>query len=332
MHRQFAVDVHYCTRAAQAAKKASGWAAVAWHPKPLLAITEGIYQQWSLHAVLHWECQTLQCSDCKDYPIPKEEAQEDKAAEDISFHVYEYKVSLRKDGKEHRQLELMQKHTKIGKFHFLSYRPALGQGRYHSTSYKLAARCRRERQMITPGSIGSHCDYDERMPLSFNKEIQSGYYQNMSVSIKGALLEWVNAAGATRTWYFGHWSDNFKQDAAATMHNMQCKLCVDRHAVQLVDGLMVGGTVWKGTAIAATSYNCGKSIYSQENCPLNCTSQSMHRSRRRGMASGGSTVRWGLTSATASSACAASRRQRRQMVEGRCSQPSGLSAMASLLP
>ncbi len=34
MHRQFAVDAQHCTRAAQAAKKASKWAAVAWHLKP----------------------------------------------------------------------------------------------------------------------------------------------------------------------------------------------------------------------------------------------------------------------------------------------------------
>ncbi len=55
----------------------------------------------------HWECQTLQCSNCKEYPVPKVEAQENGAAEDISFHVYEYKVSPRKDGKEGRQLELV---------------------------------------------------------------------------------------------------------------------------------------------------------------------------------------------------------------------------------
>jgi hypothetical protein len=41
MHRQFAVDMQHCTRVAQATKKASGWAAVAWHPKPSLAIMEG---------------------------------------------------------------------------------------------------------------------------------------------------------------------------------------------------------------------------------------------------------------------------------------------------
>ncbi len=189
MHRQFALAAQHSTHAAQAAKKASRWAAVAWHPKPLLAITEGTCQRWSLHAVLHGECQTLQCSNCKDYSVPNEEAQEDGAMEDISFHVYKYKVSLRKDGKECRQLELVQKCTMIGKFHCLYYWPALSHGRYHSTSYMLAARCWRERQTITRGSIRSHRNYGERMPLSFNKEIQSGYYQNTSVSVEGASIE-----------------------------------------------------------------------------------------------------------------------------------------------
>jgi hypothetical protein len=101
------------------------------------------------------------------------------------------------------------------------------------------------------------------MPLSFYKEIQSGYYQNMSVSIKGALLEWVDAAGATHTCYFSHWSDDSKQDAAVTMHNMHCKLCVDECAAQLVDGLMVGGTVWKEIDGAATLCRCSKSVHGQ---------------------------------------------------------------------
>jgi hypothetical protein len=101
------------------------------------------------------------------------------------------------------------------------------------------------------------------MPLSFNEEIQSSYYQNTSVSIKGALLEWVNTAGATRTQYFGHWSDNSKQDAAATTHNMCSKLCIDRCVMQLADGLIVGSTVWKGTDGAATLYHFGKSIHGQ---------------------------------------------------------------------
>ncbi len=157
--------------------------------------------------------------------------------------MYEYKVSLRKDGKEHRQLKLVQKRTKIGEFHCLYYWPALVRGRYHSTSYMLAACCRRERRMITHGSISSHRDYSERMPLSFNEEIQSSYYQKSSVSVEGA-------------------SDS-KQDATATTHNMHCKPCVDGCATQLVDGLMVGGTVWKGTDGTATLYRCGKSIYSQ---------------------------------------------------------------------
>jgi hypothetical protein len=88
MQRQFAVDVQHCTRVAQAAEKASGWAAVAWHPKPLLAIMEGTCQQWSSHAVPHWDCQTLQCSDCKEYPVPKEEAHKKRATEGISFRMY----------------------------------------------------------------------------------------------------------------------------------------------------------------------------------------------------------------------------------------------------
>ncbi len=146
-------------------EKARGWAAVAWHPKPSLAITEGTCACWSLHAVPHWECPKLQCGNCKEYPVPKEEAQEDGATEYISFHMYKYKVTLCEDGKEHRWLELVQKRTKISKFHCLNYLPALGRGQYHSTSYMLAARCRRERQTITRGSIGSHRDYGERMPL-----------------------------------------------------------------------------------------------------------------------------------------------------------------------
>jgi hypothetical protein len=42
--------------------------------------------------MLNWECQKLQCGNCKEYPVPKEEAREeaDAAAEDISFHTYEY--------------------------------------------------------------------------------------------------------------------------------------------------------------------------------------------------------------------------------------------------
>jgi hypothetical protein len=65
------------------------------------------------------------------------------------------------------------------------------------------------------------------------------------------------------TCYFGPWSDDSKQDTAMTMHNMRCELCIDGCAMQLVNGLMVGGTVWKGTDGAATLYPCGKSIYCQ---------------------------------------------------------------------
>ena len=75
--------------------------------------------------------------------------------------------------------------------------------------------------MIRHGSISSHRDYGERMPLSFNEEIQSGYYQNMSVSVEGVSIKWVNAAGEMRTCYFGHWLDDSKQDAS-----QQCIICV----------------------------------------------------------------------------------------------------------
>ena len=101
------------------------------------------------------------------------------------------------------------------------------------------------------------------MALSFNEEIQSGYYQNTSVSVEGALLEWVDEGGNKHTRYFGHWSDDSKQDAAATTRNMRNELCINSNPLDLVQGLSVGGTVLKGTDGAAVSYRCGKSIYGQ---------------------------------------------------------------------
>jgi hypothetical protein len=65
------------------------------------------------------------------------------------------------------------------------------------------------------------------------------------------------------TRYFGHWLDDSKQDALATTHNMHSELCIDGNATWLVDGLALGGTVWKGTDGAAVSYCCAKSIYGQ---------------------------------------------------------------------
>ena len=186
MARQIAIDAQRCTTKARAEVMARGWGEVALHPKPSDAIRAGTCARWSANVVPHWECQTLQCANCKEYPVPVEKAREDAGAEDISFHVYEYKVSQRKDGKEQRQLKLVQKGTTIGKFHRLFYGPAPGRGRYHMTSYKLVAQCRGERRSIMRGSVSSHRDYGERMGLSFNEEIQSGYYQNTSVSVEGA--------------------------------------------------------------------------------------------------------------------------------------------------
>jgi hypothetical protein len=109
----------------------------------------------------------------------------------------------------------------------------------------------------------SHRDYGKRMLLSFNEEIQNGYYQNTLVSMEGALLEWINAAGAMHTRYFGHWSENLKQDTLATTQNMHCELWKDRDTMQLVNGITFGGMVWKGTDGTITLYCCGKSIYNQ---------------------------------------------------------------------
>ncbi len=124
------------------------------------------------------------------YPVPAEEAREDAGAEMISYHVYEYKVLLRANGKEHWRLELVQKRTTIGEFH-------LECGRYHMSSYKLAARCREEPRHITHGNVSLHCDYGKRMGLSFNKEIQSQYYQNTLVSVKGGQTLLSSELGVT---------------------------------------------------------------------------------------------------------------------------------------
>ncbi len=195
--------------------------------------------------------------------MPAEEAHEDAGAEMISYHVYKYKVSLCADGKECWQLELVQKQTMIGEFHHLYYDPALERGRYHMSSYKLAAQCWEEHCRITRGDVSAHRDYGKRMGLSFNEEIQSQYYQNTTVSIEGALLEWMDVDGGKHMRYFGHWSDDSKQDAAATMRNMRDELFVNGNPLDLVKGLSVGGTVWKGTDGAAVSYQCGKSIFGQ---------------------------------------------------------------------
>jgi hypothetical protein len=47
-----------------------------------------------------------------------------------------------------------------------------------------------------------NCDYGKRMVVSFNKEIQSRYYQNTFVSVEGALLERVDEGERGHTQYF----------------------------------------------------------------------------------------------------------------------------------
>jgi hypothetical protein len=44
---------------------------------------------------------------------------------------------------------------------------------------------------------------------------------------------------------------------------MRNELCIDGNPLDLVEGLSVGGTVWKGTDGAAVSYRCGKSVFDQ---------------------------------------------------------------------
>jgi hypothetical protein len=114
---QIAIDLQHQLRKARADVMASGWGDVGLHLMPLDAIRAGTCAWWAAHPVPHWECQTLQCGNCSDYTLPAEEACKDAGAEDISFHVYKYKVLLRAVGKEWQQLELVQKRTKIGELH-----------------------------------------------------------------------------------------------------------------------------------------------------------------------------------------------------------------------
>ena len=183
IQRQIAIDLQIRTRKVRADEMSRGWGDPGLHTTHLDAIRAGTCARWTAHAVPHWKCQTLQCSECMDYPVPVEEAHEDADAEHISFHIYERKKSEQKDGTEQTQLELVHMTTKIGEFHHLYYGPALKKGRYHMTSYKIAACCRRERREIEEGCVSSHRDYGDRMGLSFNEEIQSQYYQNTSVSV-----------------------------------------------------------------------------------------------------------------------------------------------------
>ena len=143
------------------------------------------YHQWNV-------CEVVDACCSKPHPIPKEEAREDAGAEEIIFHVYEYKVLLWLDRKERRQLEFVQKYNSIGEFHCIHYWPALSCERYDYGSYMLAACCRKEWHAITHGCVNSHCDYSKRLSLSFNKEIQFGYYQSTSISVESASLEWVD--------------------------------------------------------------------------------------------------------------------------------------------
>jgi hypothetical protein len=80
---------------------------------------------------------------------------------------------------------------------------------------------------------------------------------------------WIDEVGGHHTRYFGHWSDDSKQDAAAITRNMRAELCIKGDSNNLVEGLSCRGAVWKGTDGAAESYRCGKSIYGRGYSQLN---------------------------------------------------------------
>ena len=227
-------------------------------------MVEGTCERWNKHPTPHRACQTLQCTQCKAYPVPKEVAREDPAAEEISFNVYEKVTSERKDDVLRTRLELKEKRTSIGEFQRSYYVPAIRRMKYHHTYFTLAARCRKERQsLIKKGSPSSHRDYGERLKVNFNEQLQCGYFENTSVSVEGSGLGWVDAAGKLHTRYFGWWSDDSKQDASVSTRNMRCELCVGGDASKLVEGLEEGGTVYKGTDGDAKSYRCGRSMFGQ---------------------------------------------------------------------
>jgi hypothetical protein len=69
--------------------------------------------------------------------------------------------------------------------------------------------------------------------------------------------------GATHTHYCGHWYNDFKQNATVTTLNIHWELSVDGNTTQLLEGLVLGRTVWKGTEGTSMSYCCSRSINSQ---------------------------------------------------------------------
>ncbi len=50
---------------------ARGWGDVTLYLTPRVAIIDRLCERCASHAVLHWECQTLQCGACKAPPVPE---------------------------------------------------------------------------------------------------------------------------------------------------------------------------------------------------------------------------------------------------------------------
>ena len=81
--------------------------------------------------------------------------------------------------------------------------------------------------------------------------------KGLKVHVMGSLF------AATAATDRAGWSDDSKQNAAAMMRNMCCKLCNDRDATQLIAGLDVRSMAYMGTDGNTSLYHCGKCIFSQ---------------------------------------------------------------------
>ena len=74
MHCNFSLDAQQRTTRAQTEEMARGWGTVLLDPTPRDSIIACACARWSAQIVLHWECQTLTCGMCTEYPVPKEES------------------------------------------------------------------------------------------------------------------------------------------------------------------------------------------------------------------------------------------------------------------
>ena len=86
MHHKFSLDAQRRTTRARAEEIARGWGTVLLDPTPRDAIIADTCARWSAQIVLHWECQTLTCGTCTEYPVPKEETTGKMVADALYFN------------------------------------------------------------------------------------------------------------------------------------------------------------------------------------------------------------------------------------------------------